>query len=126
MKKENDQVSSDAPVNLDALLDKLGGDQNQLSYFLELFKSGAPELLGILKGNLNNKDGNTLVNTSHGLRGMLLIMEMKQASSIAMQLEELALEKNFTRTEELFYSLEIEIKRAVSFIEESIDSNTKI
>ncbi|HMG68326.1 MAG TPA: Hpt domain-containing protein [Chitinophagaceae bacterium] len=126
MKKENDPVPSGSPVNMDALLDKLAGDQNQLSYFLELFKAGVPELLDILKDSLKNKDVNNLVNACHGLRGMLLVMEMKQASSIAIQLEESASEKNFDGADELFHSLEKEIKGAVSSIEKSIDPKNKI
>jgi two-component system sensor histidine kinase/response regulator len=104
------------PVDLDRLINKLGGNGKQILRCLELFKEDTPKLLEGLKTSLKNKDRQESKNSCHGLRGMLLAMEMRKASDIAAKIEELVTEKRFENSNELLLKLEIEIEKAVNYI----------
>jgi HPt (histidine-containing phosphotransfer) domain-containing protein len=125
MKKENDLVSanldSDKPrVDVDCLIDKLGGNNKQVLRCLEIFKDDLPPSLEIIKTGLKNKEVKEAKNSCHGLRGMLLTMEMKKAASTANLLETSIIEKRFEISLELLPLLEREIEAALNLIENSI------
>jgi len=107
-------------VDLDCLFDKLGGNNKQILRCLEIFKTDAPKSLEIIKTGLKNKERKEAKNSCHGLRGMLLTMEMEKAAATAAILETLIIEKRFETCNELLPILETEIVEAVNFIEIAI------
>jgi HPt (histidine-containing phosphotransfer) domain-containing protein len=66
--------------------------------------------------SLKNKDRQESKNSCHGLRGMLLTMEMRKAADTAAKMEELIVEKKFENSNELLPALETEIENAVKYI----------
>jgi len=122
-KKEIDLVSAKQnttnekpPVDLDCLINKLGGNSKQVLRCLELFKEDSPKLLEGIKTGLKNKDRQESKNSCHGLRGMLLAMEMRKAANIAAKIDELITQKEFKNSNRLLPELEIEIEQAVNYI----------
>jgi HPt (histidine-containing phosphotransfer) domain-containing protein len=103
-------------VDMDCLVDKLGGNNKQILRCLEIFKRDAPKLLEIIKTGLKNKESKKAKNSCDGLRGILLTMEMEKAAATAAILETLIIEKRFDTCGELLPILETEIDEAVDFI----------
>jgi HPt (histidine-containing phosphotransfer) domain-containing protein len=122
MKKQNepDRVSHEVHVDIDRLKNKLGGNKQQLLRCIEIFKTDAPKSLRIIKDGLRNCEVKEAKNSCHGLRGMLLTMEMKKASSTATTLETLIIEKKFEMAVQLMPHLEREINISVTLIEKSL------
>jgi len=71
------------PVDFACLIDKLGGNHEQILRCLEIFKADTPGLLESIRTSLKNKDGQGSKNSCHGLRGMLLTLEMHKAAATA-------------------------------------------
>ena len=122
-KKEIDLVSAKQntahekpPVDLDCLINKLGSNRKQVLRCLELFEEDTPKLLKGIKRGLKNKDRQESKNSCHGLRGMLLAMEMRTAADIAAKIDELITQKKFKNSSKLLPELEIEIEQAVNYI----------
>jgi HPt (histidine-containing phosphotransfer) domain-containing protein len=107
-------------VDVDCLINKLGGNNKQILRCLQLFKEDAPKLLERIKISLKNKDRQESKNSCHGLRGMLLTMEMRKAADTVAKMEELITEKNFENSNELLPELEIDIEEAVNYIASSV------
>jgi len=122
-----DSNNEKASVDLETLVDKLGGNHELIIHCLEIFKADAPKLLKTVRNGLENENGKESKNSCHGLRGMLLTLEMHKAAAIASAMETLILEKNFETCQALLLSLENEINAAVNFIEILIhpDNNLK-
>ena len=116
-----DADSDKASVDLDALLSKLSGNHNQVLRCLGIFKKDSPELLERIRNGIKNKNVKESKNSCHGLRGMLIIMEMRRAATLALTMETVILGKNFETCEALLLKLKNEINTAVNFIEASIN-----
>jgi CheY-like chemotaxis protein/HPt (histidine-containing phosphotransfer) domain-containing protein len=108
-------------VDLDTLIDKLGRNHAQILHCLEIFKTDAPKSLESIRGGLKNKDARESKKSCHGLRGMLLTMEMHKAAAIASKMETFIIEKKFENSQALLSLLEKEIELAISFIVMSIN-----
>ena len=108
-------------VDIDVLIDKLGGNYAQILHCLEIFKADAPRSLELIRNGFKNKDGRESKKSSHGLRGMLLTMEMHKSAAIASRIETFIIEKKFENSQALLSLLENEIELAISFIEKSIN-----
>jgi two-component system sensor histidine kinase/response regulator len=129
-KKEPDVVSATQntthekpPVDLDCLINKLGGNNKQILRCLELFREDTPKLLEVIRMSLKNKDRQELKSSCHGLRGMLLTMEMRKAADTAAKMEELVTEKKFENSATLLPALEFEIEEAVNYIASGVHMN---
>lgn len=128
LKKLNESTSAIAgsdeerpTVDIDVLIDKLGGNYAQILYCLEIFRTDAPGSLESIRNGFKNKDGRESKKSCHGLRGMLLTMEMRRAAAIASKMETFIIEKKFENSQALLSLLENEIELAISFIEMSIN-----
>ena len=108
-------------VDLDTLIDKLGGNHAQILHCLEIFKTDAPKSLESIRSGFKNKDGKESKKSCHGLRGMLLTMEMRRAAAIASKMETFIMEKKLENSQALLSLLENEIEMAINFIEMSIN-----
>ncbi len=124
MKKQNEPASADHAeklyVDLDGLVNKLGGNNKQVLRCLDIFKTDAPASMHVIKTGLKNQEVKEAKNSCHGLRGMLLTMEMKKAASTAMLLETLIIEKKFEIAIQLIPLFENEIGASVDLIETSL------
>jgi HPt (histidine-containing phosphotransfer) domain-containing protein len=122
MKKQNEsaRISQEVRVDIGSLVNKLGGNKQQVLRCIEIFKADVPKSLRIIKSGLLNCEVKEAKNSCHGLRGMLLTMEMKKASSTAMMMETLIIEKKFEIAAQLMPLLESEINISVTLIENSI------
>jgi HPt (histidine-containing phosphotransfer) domain-containing protein len=108
-------------VDLDTLIDKLGGNYAQIRRCVEIFKTDAPRSLESIRNGFKNKDGKESKKSCHGLRGMLLTMEMHRSAAIASRIETFIMEKKFENSQALLSLLENEIELAINFIERSIN-----
>jgi CheY-like chemotaxis protein/HPt (histidine-containing phosphotransfer) domain-containing protein len=107
-------------VDLDCLIGKLGGNHQQIRRCLEILKADIPGLLETIRMSLKNKDRQESKSSCHGLRGMLLTMEMHKAAATAANIEALASEKKFEDSGILLAVLKTEIEQAVSSIEGAV------
>jgi len=114
-KKEN-CVGIDLRVDIEELIQKLGGSKKVLSSCMNIFHQEVPSLLSKIEMAINQKNSEEIQSASHGLRSALLTMEMHAASVIAEKIEFLAEEEDFTEIKKLQSSLKTEIQEAVNYI----------
>lgn len=114
--KNSPPAGNKPSVDLEQLLDKLGNNHKQIARCLSIFEEDTPKLLESLKAGIKTKNPREAKNATHGLRGMLLTMEMHKAAQIAAVTENLALGKNFAEADAHVAILEKEIDRAVALI----------
>jgi two-component system, sensor histidine kinase and response regulator len=111
------EVKHQHPVNMELLLEKMDGDQNQLQKCLDLFRKELPALIKAVENALQQKKSRNLKNACHDLRGMLLTMEMIRAVTTITRMETLAAERKLKNAAALLPHLDREIHLAIHYIE---------
>jgi len=102
-------------VDMVSLAGKLMGNRKQLERCIELLKRDAPASLQQLSEQLSKRNWKALKDECHGLKGMLLTMEMHSAARIASAIEQEALQKNSEAIVPMLVQLD---KRIVESIEQ--------
>jgi CheY-like chemotaxis protein len=112
-----DNTVVDLRVDLEELLEKLGGNKKTLSSCLKLFRQETASLLSNIDTALEERNNQELKIACHDLRGSLLTMEMQAALVIATKIGTAATENKFDKIKDLLPSLKLQIKEAVNCIE---------
>jgi len=102
------------------LFKRLKGDKQKVENLLTLFKEELPVSLLTIEMAFESKNAGELKEACHGLRGMLLAMEMKKRASLAEQIELLAYRRKFGEIGNLLPLLKTEMEQAVHYLENSI------
>ncbi len=103
-------------IDFRQLLENVEGNLQQLSKCLNLFLMELPALLHSIKISLQLKKSSEIKVYCHDLKGMLMTMEMRSATSIVSKIELLAGKRKFTEIKKLFPSMEKEIRRSVNHL----------
>ncbi len=92
-------------------------DQEILQIIGHLFPAECAAMLGLLRQAQTMRDKETLIRTSHTLRGLFGNFAAKPAQKIAHQLEQAALADNFSAIPELLAGLEVEASLLLPLLE---------
>lgn len=105
--KENSYTAIDTK----AALDKIGGDLGLLSELSALFCQERSNMLSAVRRALADGNGPAARAAAHSLKGSLAIFSAKQATELAIRLEDTAEAGQLTSSSEIFPELEAEVER---------------
>ncbi len=92
-------------------LERIGGDEKLLRKLIRTFLLDSPKRMATLKRALANKNVETLVATSHALKGSIGIFSAEAASNAARDLQQSAKDENFAASARHFATLKEEIAK---------------
>lgn len=117
-KLEVESTNNGLPVvNLDRLFEKIGTDQVQLKRLQKIFIDELADLYSRLESGLQTKDAQLLRNVCHDFKGMLLTMEMEEASASLDIIHEAARNGKFAQIKKNLPTLKVKVGKAVDFLE---------
>jgi signal transduction histidine kinase/DNA-binding response OmpR family regulator/HPt (histidine-containing phosphotransfer) domain-containing protein len=96
-------------VNLDEILDRLGGNVGLLQSIVSLFFEDCPGQMASIQAAIKANDADALAMTAHTLKGSLLALSAERASAAVLELEKMGRESRFRGAAELFAILESEV-----------------
>ena len=104
-------------INMEELLEIMGGDEELLNECLEDFVCDYPEMLGNIKDAIDAGDPSGLDRSAHTFKGTLKYIAAGKASDIAFQLERMGKDGNLDGAEDTYLLLAQECERLKGFIE---------
>jgi CheY-like chemotaxis protein len=96
-------------VNIDEILDRLGGNVGLLQSVVALFEEDSPGQMVRIHDAIKNGDAQALMVAAHTLKGSLLVLSADRASTAALELEKLGRQSKLQGTAEWFAILESEV-----------------
>lgn len=111
-------TSADAAVDEADLHDRLGGDPALLATVLTTYRVESRALLASIERAVEEQAGPSLRHVAHNLKGALLTLGAKQAARAAAELEEVGATDSWGTRDQALRTLERELARVDSFIEE--------
>jgi CheY-like chemotaxis protein len=96
-------------VNIDEILDRLGGNVGLLQSVVALFEEDSPGQMVRIHDAIKKGDAQALMVTAHTLKGSLLVLSADRASTAALELEKLGRQSKLQGTAEWFAILESEV-----------------
>ena len=105
-----------SPVNLEQVLESLGGDENLMREVLGIFLEQTPKHLASLRQALVTKDATTIERTAHSMKGELGYLGIAEVSQKARQLEEMGRKGDVEGAQRAFPSFEADILGIVAGI----------
>ena len=106
------------PVDLDAALEVVGGDRELLHEAVELFfEQDYPRQLTALREGLDRQDARAVKRAAHGIKGALRSFGGQVASDVALRLEMMGREGDFSGAQGAVEELEAEVGRFAAFFE---------
>ena len=96
-------------VNLDEILDRLGGNVGLLQSIVSLFEEDSPGQMARIQDAIRARDAGALIVAAHTLKGSLLALSADRASAAALELEKLGRESRLNGAAEWFAILESEV-----------------
>jgi PAS domain S-box-containing protein len=103
------------PVDLEAVLKQMGGDEALVAEVLQVFAQDASESAAILKHAVENNNSLEVMRLAHGFKGVLGNMGAKKAMELAYTLEKAGKEGRFDLIPEIFTDLEKEIALLIDY-----------
>jgi signal transduction histidine kinase/DNA-binding response OmpR family regulator len=97
-------------VNLDEILDRLGGNISLLQSIVALFEEDYPVQMVRIREAIKANDPVALSSAAHTLKGSLLVLAAGRASEAAVALERLGRESRVVGADVLLATLEAEVK----------------
>ena len=101
-------VARDA-VNLDEILERLGGNVGLLQSIVSLFDEDCPGQMASIQAAIKANDAGALALAAHTLKGSLLALSADRASAAALELEKMGRESRLHGAAEWFAILESEV-----------------
>jgi len=98
-------------IDRNALLKRLGGDENLMGEVFELFLEDGPRMLRVLRDAFDRQDAPGVERAAHSLKGALLNLSADPAADLARSLEERGRAASFEGAEEGLSKLEDEFRR---------------
>jgi len=96
-------------VNLNEILDRLGGNVGLLQSIVSLFDEDCPGQMASIQAAIKANDADALAIAAHTLKGSLLALSAERASAAVLELEKMGRESRFHGAAELFAILESEV-----------------
>jgi CheY-like chemotaxis protein len=112
-------VARDA-VNLDEILDRIGGNAGLLQSIVSLFHEDCPGQMASIQAAIKANDADALAMTAHTLKGSLLALSAERASAVVLELEKMGRESRFHGAAELFAILESEVSAVGSELQKIV------
>jgi HPt (histidine-containing phosphotransfer) domain-containing protein len=116
-------ASSSAPwrtekplFNREAMLARLGGDQELFQELVQLFMEECPRLLESARQAIRDRDAQTLRTATHTMRGSVSYMDAREVQQAAQRLEELACRSALSDAAEAFRDLEEAVERLLTVL----------
>ena len=107
---------TEALVDLDAALDRLGGDLELLESVVEMVLESCPSLIAKLCAAVLHRDAKSLEFAAHTLRGLIANFGAVTACELAFKLEMMGKEGNLAESEAVTSALEVELKRVIATV----------
>ena len=107
---------TDAMVDLDTTLERLGGDWPLLESVVEMFVEECPSLIANLHASVVNRDAKSMEIAGHTLRGLIANFGATTACELALRLELMGKEGNLTESESVARALEMELERVTATV----------
>jgi len=95
----------------EAMLDRLGGDEEFLVDVLEVFLEETPRMLEATRSAVGSADAEGVERAAHALKGALLNISADSASLVALELERMGRESDLSGSGDTLAQLESEIDR---------------
>ena len=102
-------LSSGSAVNLDELLDRIGGSMSLLPNVVSLFEEDHPRQLLQIRQAIDARDPSALYLAAHTLKGSLLVLAADRAAAVALKLEMIGRESRLEGAVESLSLLETEV-----------------
>jgi two-component system sensor histidine kinase/response regulator len=112
-------------VELNDVLARVGGNVEVLEELVGVFRHDSSTLLKETADALNQKDSATLHRNAHTLKGMISFFGASAAAQLALKLEELGKDADFTGSQETFSALGGEIERLQAELDSIKDDKVK-
>jgi CheY-like chemotaxis protein/HPt (histidine-containing phosphotransfer) domain-containing protein len=104
-----ESLSSGSVINVDELLDRIGGSMSLLPSVVSMFEEDHPRQLLQIRHAIDSMDAATLFSAAHKLKGSLLVLAADRAGTMALNLELMGRESRLEGADELLSSLEAEL-----------------
>jgi two-component system, sensor histidine kinase and response regulator len=101
-------------LNVDQILDRLGGDERLLHDVIRIFIDDAPKHLDTFRSALGQRDAEALEKIAHSMKGELGYLGISELSQKARELEELGRKHDLERASRIFPSFEAEVSAIVA------------
>ena len=96
-------------VNIDEILDRLGGNVGLLQSVVALFEEDSPGQMARIQDAIRDGDAPALMAAAHTLKGSLLVLSADRASTAALELEKLGRQSKLQGAADWFAILESEV-----------------
>jgi signal transduction histidine kinase/DNA-binding response OmpR family regulator/HPt (histidine-containing phosphotransfer) domain-containing protein len=96
-------------VNIDEILDRLGGNVGLLQSVVAVFEEDSPGQMARIQAAIKNGDAQALMVAAHTLKGSLLVLSADRASTAALELEKLGRQSKMQGAAAWFAILETEV-----------------
>ena len=107
-------------VNLDEILERLGGNVGLLQSIVSLFHEDCPGQMASIQAAIKANDAAALAIAAHTLKGSLLALSAERASAAVLELEIMGRESRFHGAAELFAILESEVSAVESELQKIV------
>ena len=107
-------------VNIDEILDRLGGNVGLLQSVVALFEEDSPGQMTRIHDAIKHGDAQALMAAAHTLKGSLLVLSADKASNAALELEKLGRQSKLQGAADWFAILESEIAAVSSDLQKSV------
>ena len=106
----------DATIDMEELLEIMGGDDELLMECLEDFMGDYLEVLASIKGAIDAGDPSALNESAHAFKGTLKYLAAGEAADVAFQLERMGKDENLDGADETYRLLVEACERMKGFI----------
>ncbi len=111
------QQSSDVPVDMAELLERIEGDLELLDDMVEIFASVIDRIGASVNDALNRGDGPAIATAAHELKGMLANLSAHHGTELSARTEKAALEGDLHTVGLLWIDLVAETGRIQTYLE---------
>ncbi|SCY77889.1 Hpt domain-containing protein [Desulfoluna spongiiphila] len=112
MKRTHDE----APIDVDELMDIMGGDRALIRECLVDFSRDYEEMIGAIRDASAKGDGESLERAAHALKGSLTYLAARPAAAAAFELEKSGRGRKLMELESKLADLELECGKMWAFL----------
>ena len=110
------------PLDRDAILDRVGGDESLLKEITDIFLSEYPSLLAEIREAIQRSDPASLERSAHTLKGSVSNFGADDATQAAYQLEILGRKRRLDQAPEALRALELHFAALTPALESMVAS----
>jgi signal transduction histidine kinase/DNA-binding response OmpR family regulator len=113
-------------VNIDEVLDRLGGNIGLLQSVVGLFDEDCPTQMARIREAIRSGDAQALAAAAHTLKGSLLVLSADNASRVAAQLEKLGRQSQLQGASDWLSMLETEVAEVGRELQKGLKERTAV